>query len=116
MSRINLFLLGAVMLSAFFLVHTQYESRRLYTQLDRAHTQASRLDLEHEQLVVQKRAEATSSRIQHIAVSQLGMRPANPAITYYVTAEVSPGAAQTAPGFPPPPPSVEASVRRGAQP
>lgn len=104
------------MLSAFFLVHTQYESRRLYTQLDRAHAQASRLELDHEQLVVQKRAEASSSRIQHIAVTQLGMRPANPAITYYVTAEVGPGVAQTASGHPPPPPSVEASVRRGVQP
>ena len=43
MSRLNLIGLMAVMLSAFYLVHTQYESRRLYTQLDRAHAQAKRL-------------------------------------------------------------------------
>jgi cell division protein FtsL len=36
MLRINLLLLLAVMTSAIFLVHTQYESRRLFTELDRA--------------------------------------------------------------------------------
>ena len=71
MLRINLLLLLAVMTSAIFLVHTQYESRRLYTQLDRAHAQAKRLDAEHEQLVLEKRAQATSARVQHIAISQL---------------------------------------------
>lgn len=90
MLRVNLLLLALVMGSAFYLVHTQYESRRLYAQLDRVHTQARRLEAEHEQLVVQKRAEATSARIQSIAMAKLQMRPANPAITFYV------GAAQPA--------------------
>lgn len=122
MSRLNLFVLLAVMLSAFYLVHTQYESRRIYTQLDRAHTQAKRLDAEHEQLVLQKRAQATSARVQQIAATQLGMRPANPAITYFVAADARPAAQATASGQTDQavpsyqPQAVEAPPRHGARP
>ena len=36
MTRLNVVLLLAVLASAIYLVHTQYESRRLFTELDRA--------------------------------------------------------------------------------
>ncbi|RYF00936.1 MAG: cell division protein FtsL, partial [Comamonadaceae bacterium] len=36
MTRLSLVLLLAVMASALYLVRTQYESRRLFTELDRA--------------------------------------------------------------------------------
>lgn len=84
MTRLNLMLLLAVLLSAFYLVHTQYESRRIYTQIDKANAQTRKLVAEHEQLQVQKRAEATAARVQHLAQTKLDMRPANPAITQYV--------------------------------
>ena len=84
MIRLNLVLLLAVLVSAFYLVHVQYDSRRLYTALDRMRAQAQRLEADHEQLVVQKRAQATPGRVQQIATGQLQMRPANPAITEYV--------------------------------
>ncbi len=84
MIRLNLALLLAVLVSAFYLVHTQYESRRLYTALDRAQSQTHRLDTEHEQLVVQKRAQAASARVQQLATSQLQMRSVTPGITEYV--------------------------------
>lgn len=91
MTRLNLMLLLAVLLSAFYLVHTQYESRRLYTQIDRANAETRKLAAEHEQLQVQKRAEATSARVQHLAQTKLEMRPVNPSITQYV---VPPGERQ----------------------
>ncbi len=84
MTRLNLMLLLGVLLSAFYLVHTQYESRRLYTQIDKANAQTRKLAAEHEQLQVQKRGEATSARVQNLAQTKLDMRPANPAITQYV--------------------------------
>ena len=87
MIRLNLVLLFAVLVSAFYLVHVQYDSRRLYTALDRMRAQAQRLEADHEQLVVQKRAQATPARVQQIATQQLRMRPANPAITEYVMGE-----------------------------
>jgi cell division protein FtsL len=94
MIRLNLVLLLAILVSAFFLVHTQYESRRLYTALDRAKAQALRLEAEHEQLQVQKRAEATPARVQQLATRQLQMRPVSPAITQYVTVYEKPATAQ----------------------
>ena len=70
MTRLNLVLLVAVMASALYLVHTQYESRRLET--------------EHQRLQVEKRAQATPLRVEKLAPAQLHMRTATPAITQYV--------------------------------
>lgn len=84
MIRLNLMLLAAVLVSAFYLVHTQYESRRLYAAVDKAQAQSRRLVADHEQLVVQKRAQAAASRVQLIATRRLKMRPVTPGITQYV--------------------------------
>ena len=90
MTRLNLVLLLAVLVSAFYLVNLQYESRRLYVALDKAKSQADRLEAEHEQLTVQQRAQASASRVQQIAAQHLGMRPATPAVTEYVQAVGAP--------------------------
>ncbi len=84
MIRLNLVLLGVVLASAFYLVVLQYESRSLYMAMDKARAQSARLAADHEQLIVQKRAQATPSRVQQLAVRQLQMRPAHPGITEYV--------------------------------
>ena len=85
MTRLNLVLLVAVLASAIYLVHTQYESRRLFTELDRATAEARRLETEHQRLQVEKRAQATPLRVEKIARAQLSMRTATPAITQYVS-------------------------------
>src|SRR5690606_22444499 len=95
MIRLNLVLLAAVLVSAFYLVHTQYESRRLYTALDRAQAKSRQLNVEYEQLVVQRRAQATPARVQQLATRQLQMRPVSPGITQYVSER--PSAAPVAP-------------------
>jgi len=84
MTRLNLVLLVAVLVSAFYLVHLQYESRRLYVALERAKSQSTRLAADHEQLLVQQRAQATPGRVQQLAERQLKMRPAHPGITEYI--------------------------------
>ena len=84
MARLNLMLLLAVLVSAMYLVHTQYQSRRLFTELDRAVAEARRLDTEHQRLQVEKRAQATPLRVEKLARAQLNMRTATPAITQYV--------------------------------
>ena len=86
MTRLNLVLLLAVIASALYLVRTQYESRRLVTELDRAASETRRLELERERLQVEKRAQATPLRVEKLAKEQLQMRGATPAITQYVTA------------------------------
>ena len=56
MMRLSVLLLLAVLASALYLVRTQYDSRLLYTELDRAQSEARRLEQEHERLQVDKRA------------------------------------------------------------
>jgi len=77
-------------------VHTQYQSRRLYTELDRALAQARQLETEHQRLQVEKRAQATPLRVERLARDKLHMRTATPAITHYVTADGKPVAAPLA--------------------
>ena len=80
MTRLNLVLLLGVVLSALYLVNVQYDSRRLYSALDRARSEARKLAIENERLQVEKRAQATSARVEALAKSSLAMRAANPAI------------------------------------
>ena len=97
MTRLNLVLLIAVLASALYLVRTQYESRRLYAEIEKTLTEARRLGIEHERLQVEKREQATPLRVEKLAKEQLQMRTASPAITQYVTlhgAAAGAGAAQ----------------------
>ena len=84
MTRVSALLLVAVMCSALYLVHTQYESRRLYTELDRAKAQAQRLETEHDRLDVERGAQATPLRVEKLAREQLRMHTTPPAISQYV--------------------------------
>lgn len=85
MTRLSIVLLTAVIVSALYLVRVQYESRRLVTELHRAEDQAHLLDTEHSRLQVEKRAEATSLRVERLAKDKLAMRTVTPAITEYVS-------------------------------
>ena len=91
MIRLNLVLLLAVVASALYLVGMQYESRRVFVELERARAEARRLETEFERLQVEKRAQATPARVERLAKDQLQMRQATPGITTYVT-YTSPGA------------------------
>jgi cell division protein FtsL len=82
--RLNLVLLIAVVASALYLVQTQYESRRLTVEFEKAQSLARQLAVEHERLQVEKRAQATPLRVEQLAKEQLKMRSATPAITFYV--------------------------------
>ena len=85
MTRLSLVLLLAVLASAMYLVHTQYESRRLYVELEKAIAQNRKLEAENERLQVEKRAQATPLRVEKMAKDKLQMRSVTPAITHYVT-------------------------------
>ncbi len=85
MTRLSLVLLMAVMASALYLVRTQYESRRLYVELEKATAQSRKLDMDNDRLQVEKRAQATPLRVEKLARDRLQMRTTTPAITQYVT-------------------------------
>jgi cell division protein FtsL len=84
MIRLNLLLLIAVLGSAIWLVHTQYQSRQLFTEVHRIELETRRLELEQDRLQVEKRAQATPLRVEKLAKDQLKMRTTTPAITQYV--------------------------------
>lgn len=100
MTRLNILLLVLVLASAMVLVHNQYESRRLFMALDMALKDAHRLEVDHDRLEVERRAQATPLRVEKIARQQLQMKTASPAITQYVSmsGQVQKGSAVATPG------------------
>jgi cell division protein FtsL len=85
MTRLNLVLLVAVLVSALYLVRTQYESRRLFVELEKTVAISRQLESDKERLQVEKRAQATPLRVEQLSRDRLQMRSATPAITQYVT-------------------------------
>ncbi len=84
MTRVSVLLLLAVMASAMLLVHSQYESRRLYSSMHRALAEARVLATEQQRLQVERRAQSTPLRVERLARDRLNMRMATPAITQWV--------------------------------
>ena len=84
MVRFNILLLMLVMGSALYLVHVQYDSRRLYSELDKQVSSARQLAVESERLHVLLRAQAAAARVETFAREELKMQPASPATTRYV--------------------------------
>ena len=84
MTRLNLLLLVALVISSVYLVRVSYDSRRLFAQLDRAQSEARQLEIEHERLIAEKQSQATPLRVEKVARERLAMRNATPAVTQYV--------------------------------
>ena len=90
MTRVNLLLLLALLASSLYLVRTAYDSRRLFTELDRAKDDAARLDTEFKRLEAERDAQATNLRVERTAREKLAMRAATPAVTVYVNDATAP--------------------------
>lgn len=84
LTRLSIFLMAALLVSAFYQIQMQYQSRRVVTELDRARTQGLRLAAEHERLEVERRSASKALRVEALATERLGMRVVTPAITEYV--------------------------------
>lgn len=85
MMRLSLFLLVATVGSALWLVHSHYESRRLFMALESARKESHRIEVDLDRMEVERRAQTTPLRVERIARQQLQMRNVSPAITQYVT-------------------------------
>jgi cell division protein FtsL len=84
MTRFNLVLLVALLVSSVYLVRVSYESRRLFAALDKAQGEERSLDHESERLKTELRSQATPLRVERTARERLAMRAATPAVTQYV--------------------------------
>jgi cell division protein FtsL len=94
--RVNLLLVAALLVSSLMLVHTAYESRRLFAALDRERVRAQALEIEQQRLQAERQAQATPKRVEQVARLRLGMRTATPAVTEYVVDGARPAAAASA--------------------
>ena len=97
MTRLNVLLLVALIISSIYLVRVSYDARRLFSELDRARSEERALDVEHERLKTEKQSQATPLRVERAARERLAMRNANPTVTTYVTYTPAASAAGSAP-------------------
>ena len=84
MSKLNLLLVAALMLSSLLLVKTSYEARQLFAALDSARAEQKQLDAEFKRLDAEAQALGTHLRVERTAREKLQMRTATPAVTAYV--------------------------------
>lgn len=85
MMRLSMFLVAATVGSALWLVHSHYESRRLFMALESARKENQRIEVDLDRMEVERRAQTTPLRVEQIARQQMQMRNVSPAITQYVT-------------------------------
>lgn len=74
MARLNLVLLGMLVVCALLVVTSQHKARKLYVELQKEQTAAKRLDEEWGQLQLEQGTWATHGRIERIATRELNMR------------------------------------------
>jgi len=84
LTRVNMLLALALLISSLYLVRTAYDSRRLFAELDKARNDAARLDTEFKRLEAEREGQATNLRVERTAREKLAMRSATPAVTVYV--------------------------------
>ncbi len=84
MSKLNVLLLVALLLSCLVQVRSAYESRRLFAELDVARRERQQLDSEFKHLDAEAQAQGTHLRVERTARERLQMRTASPAVTAYV--------------------------------
>ena len=85
--RLNLLLTSVLVLCALSLVNAQYQSRRLFIELERAQANSRQLDIEWAQLQLDQSTLGKHSRIEASARRELNMVPLTPARTQYLSVE-----------------------------
>lgn len=106
MLRLNILLTLAVIASALYLVRVQYDSRRLYAEIEKAQAEARTHESEMERLLAERRGQSTPLRVEQVTKNQLQMRAPTPGITQYVTLGGAPAMVAPATVTPPVTPSV----------
>ncbi|TJZ77419.1 cell division protein FtsL [Chitiniphilus eburneus] len=74
MIRLNLFLLGLLMVCAMSVVTSQHKARKLYSELQKEAQHTKKLDVEWGQLQLEQSTWAMHSRIEDEATRKLGMQ------------------------------------------
>ena len=86
MLRINILLTAVLLVSCVWLIRSSHESRRLVYELEKSQAAARELQIDFERLELDKRAQATTLRVEKLAREKLRMFGNTPAVTHYVAA------------------------------
>jgi cell division protein FtsL len=84
MTRLNIVLIAALVLSGLWLVQTSYQARRLFAEIDRAKNEERALEVDFKRLEAERQAQATHLRVEKVARERMAMRTATPAVTQYI--------------------------------
>ena len=87
MARLNVLLLAIAVACALAVITSQHRARRLFSELEGAQAQATKLNEEWTQLQLEQGTWATNRRIESVASKRLGMRMPDPSNTVVVTVE-----------------------------
>ena len=74
MTRLNLLLIGIVVLCALGVVTSQHRARKLYAELQHVQESAKQMNVEYGQLQLEQSTWAMHARIEKIAIERLHMR------------------------------------------
>ena len=83
--RLTTFVLYCVVMACgFWTIQTQYDSRKLFIEIEKKRTHLQQIQQDNANLEVEKLTKATSFRTELIAKETLKMSTATPSITQYV--------------------------------
>ena len=85
MSRVDVLLVAALIGSCLLLVNTAYETRRLFSAIERAKAEERQLDSEYKRLEAERQVQSTHLRVERVARERLQMRTVTPAGTHWVS-------------------------------
>ena len=115
MTRVNLLLAAGLIGSSLLLVNSAYETRRLFSALERAKADQRQLDSEYKRLDAERQVQSTHLRVERVARERLQMRTVTPAVTHWVNERPS-DAAGSSPGTSGAPTAAPAGPAAGARP
>jgi cell division protein FtsL len=113
-TRLNMVLAIALLLSCFWLIRTSDEARTLFGQLERARAQEHELAVDFDRLKVDRRTAATPLVVEEMVRTRLKMAATNPTVTHYVSE--APGGAPSAASATAPSVAASSTARAGARP
>jgi len=87
MARLNLVLLGILVVCALLVVTSQHKARKLYVELQKEQERARQIEVEWGQLQLEQSTWAMHARIEKIAGGQLMMHVPPPSRVQVVPAE-----------------------------
>lgn len=90
MAKLNLLLLGVLVVCALAVVAAQNRTRRLFSELEREQERSRQLEIEYGQLQLEASTWGLHARVERLATGQLGLRAPDPSRIRVVSVPAGP--------------------------